>query len=138
MKVALLCVLAALVASDTLAAPEAVTVKRFEAVAVPHRIETHLPPPGRIGNRDLLTWTIRDRHGRTFGVASLDCNWQGRRQCVGMFRLARGTFAVSGAGQTRAFGEFIVLAGTGDYSTPRGPLTFNATRNGKLILQGAF
>lgn len=116
------------------------TVRPFEATAVPRRIETQLPPPGRAGNRDLLQWTIRDRHGRAFGVANLDCDWyhDGHRVCVGMFRLARGTFAVMGSGHGRDFGELVVLGGTGDYATPQAPLTYNATRAGKLILKGAF
>lgn len=126
--------IAALVATDIPAAP---TVRSFSATAVPHRVETDLPPPGRRGNRDLLSWTIRDRHGYAFGVASLDCNWtRTGRQCVGVFRLARGSFAVSGAGQTRVFGEFVVTGGTGDYETSHGSLTFNATARGKLVLSG--
>lgn len=127
-------VAAALVASDTPAAPP---MRAFSAVATPHRTESHLPPPGRRGNRDLLSWTIRDRHGNAFGVASLDCNWtRVGRQCVGVFRLARGSFAVSGAGQTRVFGEFVITGGTGDYDTSHGSLTFNATSRGKLVLSG--
>jgi len=134
---ALLTFVAALVVPGTSAAPTT-AARTFEAVAVPRRIETHLPPPGRTGDRDLLRWTIRDRHGRDFGVAVLDCNWTRGRQCVGVFQLARGTFAVSGAGQTRAFGEFLVVGGTGDYTTAGGVLRFNATRTGKLELTGSF
>ena len=139
MRIALVClvVLAALAVSDTTAAPRA-QLRAFEAYAVPRRIETHLLPPGRSGDRDLLRWIIRDRHGRTFGVAVMDCNWTIARQCVGVFRLARGTFAVSGAGQTRAFGEFLIVGGTGDYTTSGGVLRYNATSRGKLVLTGAF
>jgi len=137
MKIALILAafLAALVVSDTPAAPK---TRIFTATAVPHRLETHLPPPGRNGDRDLLSWVIRDRHGRDFGIASLDCNWTlDGRQCVGVFRLARGSFAVSGAGQTRSFGEFLIVGGTGDYETSLGHLTFNATERGKLVITGA-
>lgn len=137
MKIALILAafLAALVVTDTPAAPKART---FTATAVPHRLETELPPSGRQGNRDLLSWVIRDRRGRDFGVASLDCNWApDGRQCVGVFRLARGSFAVSGAGQTRSFGEFLIVGGTGDYETSLGRLTFNATERGKLVITGS-
>lgn len=128
----------ALLAADTAAAPQAPPLRSFEATATPRRIETYLPPAGRAGNRDLLLWTIHDRHGRAFGAASLDCNWTRSlgRQCVGVFRLARGSFAVSGSGQTRSFGEFLITGGTGDYETSHGSLTFNATSRGKLVLHG--
>lgn len=134
--------LATMVLLGALAAPHAGATQKlrtFEAVGVPHRIETQLPPAGRIGNRDLLSWRIRDRHGRDFGVASLDCNWNRRgRQCVGVFRLARGSMAVSGAGQTRVFGEFVIVGGTGDYAGAHGSLNYNATSSRRLTITGAF
>jgi len=140
MKILLAAILALAIAVDTAAAPQAQAVKQFEATAVPHRIVTHLPPAGRVGNRDLLHWVIRDRFGHAFGTATLDCNWYrpSQRTCVGVFNLARGTFAVAGNSKNRAFGEFLVLAGTGDYASPRGPLRFNATSKGKLTLRGTF
>lgn len=126
--------------SGTTAAPVSRAVRPFEATAVPHRIEAQLPPAGRNGNRDLLHWVIRDRHGHAFGTAVLDCHWyrDGYRLCDGMFQLARGSFAVIGASRGRDFGELLVLAGTGDYVGTRGSLTYNATRTGKLTLRGAF
>lgn len=127
------------VAVDTAAAPQKKD-QNFEAIAIPHRIEFHAPPPGRIGNRDLLHWVIHDRYGRAFGVATLDCSWYRghERMCVGVFRLARGSFAVSGNGQSRTVGEFIVTSGTGAYTFAHGTLQYNATRRGRLVLHGAF
>lgn len=139
MKAAAAAVLvAAFVVVDTGAGQQA--ARPFEATAVPHRIETHLPPAGRVGDRDLVQWTIRDRYGRAFGSATLHCDWYHSRErmCTGVFRLARGTFAVAGTSLNRQFGELLVLSGTGDYTTPRAPLSFNATSRGKLTLRGAF
>jgi hypothetical protein len=132
--------LALTVGVDAAAAPQVQAIRPFEATAVPHRRVAELPPAGRVGNRDLLHWVVRDRFGHAFGIATLDCNWyrSHERMCVGVFRLARGTFVVAGSGQNRAFGEFLVLTGTGDYSSPKGPLRFSATRRGKLTLRGSF
>ena len=138
LAVAILLALSAAV--NTEAAPKSSSVKIFEAVAVPHRNETHLPPRGRNGDRDLLHWIIHDRHGNPFGIATLDCNWyrDHERMCMGVFRLARGSFVVAGNGQNRSFAEFMVVSGTGDYATPRGELHVNATARGKLIIRGLF
>lgn len=138
--VTLVALLGLLAVASIAAAPTQVAARPFEATAVPYRIETHLPPRGRAGDRDLLRWVIRDRHGRSFGIGTLRCDWfrGGYRLCGGTFQLARGTFVVQGSSRGRSFGEFIVVAGTGDYAAPRGPLRFNATAAGKLTLRGSF
>lgn len=128
----------ALSVSNSGAAPQ--VSKTFEATAVPHRIETHFAPAGRAGNRDLLHWVINDRYGHSFGTATIRCDWYRthERMCVGVFRLARGTFAVIGNNQNRSFGEFQVFAGTGDYLASHGSLQFNALARSKIALRGAF
>ena len=128
--------LACLMALAALAMPDESLAGRIEIVAVVERSEYARSPVGRIGNLELLHWSLRDRYGRTIGAAMFDCRWHQdyHRLCWGEVRMVGGTISVSGGSQTRSLGTWAVVGGTGIYRGAHGELNFRATSFRKLTI----
>ena len=129
MRILLVAAMALLMADPSAGATIQVTV-------VPTRHLAPRLPAGRAGDLERLTWSVRDRHGRTIGVGLLSCRWvvEQARLCSGDIVLPMGKISVIGSSPTRELGVWSVVGGTGRYVGARGQLVFRAIGFRKLVV----
>lgn len=108
----------------------------IQATVVPTRVVARRAPRGRVGDVEYLVWSVRDRYGRTIGMAVFGCRWieESDRLCVGDIELPLGSISVQGSSATRELGVFSVVGGTGRYVGASGELAFRAIGSRKLVI----
>lgn len=113
-----------------------VSLGTIQTTVVPTRHESPRLPRGRTGDLERITWSIRDRFGRTIGMGLFSCRWivaEGRL-CTGELVLPLGKISVTGSSPTRELGVYSVVGGTGRYVGAKGELTFRAIGSRKLVV----